>query len=128
MTSEQRASLTPEQVQGIEDMNEIRGKLPPEARYKYDAQGRVIEKRERNMLHEQTTTIEYNDRGDIEKKREAFTDNSVNIEGNQLPQGTDVCYSYQYDSYGNWTERTMTVASNGSSVHTSCNRRVLTYY
>jgi len=132
MTPEQRGSLTPEQVQGIEEkMNKIRGKLPPEARYKYDAQGRVIEKRERNVLHEKTTTIEYNDRGDIVRKRQTFTDNSVNIQGNRPPQDSDARYSYQYDSFNNWTEKVVTVdcgADRATQSTTSTTRRTITYY
>jgi YD repeat-containing protein len=127
MTPEQKASITPEQAQDlIKGVNARLGKLPPETKYKYDAQGRLIEKRERNMPFAHTTTIDYNDRGDIERKRETFTDTSVIIR-NELPDA-DVHYSYQYDSYGNWTERTMTVANNGSSVSTSRTRRVLAYY
>jgi hypothetical protein len=127
MTPEQRASLTPEQVQEIERMNEIRGKLPPDARYKYDDQCRVIEKRERNILHEHTTTIEYNDHGEIERKREAYTDNSVNIQGNRQPEDTDIRYSYQYDSFNNWTEKVVTFDF-GVHLRLSTTRRTITYY
>jgi hypothetical protein len=128
MTPEQKAAWPPEEAQAwAKQLNEMRGKLPPETRYKCDEQGRVIEKRDRNRLFAQTTTIDYNDRGDIERKHETFTDKSVLIR-NELPEDTDVHYSYQYDSYGNWTERTMTVANDGSSVYTSRTRRVLTYY
>src|SRR5215467_9425293 len=39
-----RSALTPEQAQDwAKELNEMRGKLPPETRYKYDSQGRLIE-------------------------------------------------------------------------------------
>jgi len=128
MTPEQKAALTPEQAQAMaKQLNEMRGKLPPRTRYKYDPLGRLIEKRDRDILYEHTTAIEYNDQGDIGRKRETYTDNSVNIRGNWVPQDIDTHYSYQYDSFGNWTEKVVTYNS-GSNSTTSTTRRTITYY
>jgi hypothetical protein len=129
MTPEQRTTLTPEQVQAIaKQLNEMRGKLPPRTRYKYDAQGRLIEKRDRDILYEHTTAIEYNDQGDIKRRRETYTDNSVNAQGNRLPEDMDTRFSYQYDSY-NWTEKVVTcTGSPASRSWASTTRRTITYY
>jgi len=128
MTPEQKAAVTPEGAQAYaKELNEMRGKLPPETKYKYDAKGRLIEKRERTRFVEQTTTIEYNDRGDIERKRETFTNNSVNIKGNWVPEDSETRYSYQYDSFNNWTERVKSVDI-GSNSMTWTTRRTITYY
>jgi len=120
MTPEQKAAMTPEQAQAwAKQLNEIRGKLPAETRYKYDAQGRLIEKRERIAgTFEHTTTIDYNDRGDIERKRETF--------GGR--EDSDVRYSYQYDSFNNWTEKVVSYDFGPSRSWTSTTRRTITYY
>lgn len=99
------------------------------------------------MFFEQTTTIEYNNHGDKERERQTFKNNSVfprgaswtfDDEGNTvvsnpkpedtqrdyLPADTDVRYSYQYDSFNNWTERVVT-REDGSK---STARRTITYY
>jgi len=104
-----------------------RPKKTIKTRCKYDAQGRLIEKRERNILFEQTTTIDYNDRGDIARKRETYTDNSVNIQGNRQRDDTDTRFSYQYDSYNNWTEKVVTLDF-GSESRTWTMRRTITYH
>jgi len=128
MTPEQKAAFTPEGAQAYaKELNEMRGKLPPETRYKYDSQGRLIEKRERNVLREQTTTIEYNDHGDIERRRETFTDNSENIQGIRVPEDREERYSYQYDSFNNWTQKVVTYDF-GSESTTETTRRTITYY
>jgi hypothetical protein len=149
LTPEQQASFPPEQMQGlIKGMNAMeRGKLPPETTYKYDAQGRLIRTLERNMFCEQTTTIEYNNQGDIARERRTFKNNSImpvgaswsfDDEGNPvvsnpnperterdyLPPDTDVRYTYQYDSFNNWTEKVVTL-DDGSK---STTRRTITYY
>jgi hypothetical protein len=131
MTPQQKPAFTPEQAQASaqEFKEAMRGKLPPRTRYKYDAQGRLIEKQERDMIFEHTTTIDYNDHGDIEERRETYTDKSVNAEGNRLPEDMDTRYSYQYDSY-NWTERVVTCESGATESRswTSTTRRTITYY
>jgi YD repeat-containing protein len=130
MPPEQIAALTPEQAQAMaQELKEaMYGKLPPGIRYKYDAQGRVIEKRERNIFEEQTTTIDYNDRGDIARKRETFTDNTLNVQGNHQPsEDREIRYSHKYDRFNNWTEKVITYDS-GSNSSTLTTRRTITYY
>src|SRR5262249_22180744 len=119
---EQKAAWPPEKAQAwAKELNEERrGKLPPETRYKYDSQGRLIEKRERSKFVEQTTTIDYNARGDIERRRETFTDNP-------LLEDRETRYAYQYDSFNNWTEKVVTYDFRSEST-TSTTRRTITYY
>jgi YD repeat-containing protein len=137
MTPEQRASLTPEQIQEFTDsINAMaRGKLPVGTSYAYDSQGRLTQMRERNMLLEHTTTIVYSQQGDKVRERQTFKSNSVipigpsnsepqAPEGDYLPRDTVVRYVYQYDSFGNWTEKVET-RDDGSKVTT---RRTITYY
>ena len=110
LTPVQKAALTPEQAQAFAQ--------PPETRYKYDAQGRLIEKQQRNKPFDRTTTIDYNDRGDIARELDTFQGNRVL---------SDVRYSYQYDSFNNWTEKVVT-RNIGSGSMTLTTRRTITYY
>jgi hypothetical protein len=119
--------------------------------YSYDAHGRIVESRERNFAFEKITTILYNAQGDKYEERRAITNNcafpagvSIGIDENgslvfeqsqagesssaDFPSGqSEIHYSYQYDSYGNWVEQTVNHSSRPEgplSVH----RRKLTYY
>jgi len=116
--------------------------------YTYDAQNRIRERHLRILFFETVTTIAYNDHGDIvEERTTSIRDStgpgrgpfSIDDNGNliptqeaseapappePLPATSEVRYTYQYDSYGNWTERTLT-RSDGFSLAT---RRQLTYY
>lgn len=129
MTPEQKAAWHAEEAEAVaKQLDERqRGKLPPESRYKYDARGRLIKKLERDMFQEHTTTIDYNDRGDIERRRETYTDNSVNVRENRLPEDRETRYAYQYDSFGNWTEKVVALDF-GSGSTTETTRRTITYY
>jgi YD repeat-containing protein len=112
--------------------------------YTYDAQNRIRERHLRILFFETVTTIAYNDRGDIAEERRTSISKpkpgpfSIDENGNliptqeaseapaqpDLPTQPETRYTYQYDSYGNWTERTIT-RSDGFSLAT---RRQLTYY
>jgi hypothetical protein len=124
MTPEQKAAWPPEQAQAFaKEINERCGKLPPETRYKYDSQGHLIEKRERSAFVEQTTTIDYNDRGDVTRRLMTFT------AGDRPSQvALDTHYSYQYDRFNNWTEKVVTDDAGGSRKRESTTRRTITYY
>ena len=144
MPPEQRPC--PERMQVFaKGMNVIdRGKLPLGTKYTYDDQDRLVQKRERNALDEQTTIIEYNKQGDRSRWRQTFKDNSVvpmgakwcfdedgnpvitdpGPEGNYRRTDIDIRYAYQYDSYGNWTEK---VESRNDELE-FITRRTITYY
>jgi hypothetical protein len=119
--------------------------------YSYDARGRIVESRERNFAFEKITTILYNAQGDKYEERRAITNNcafpggvSIGIDENgssvfeQSQAGesssggfpseeSEIHYSYQYDSYGNWVEQTLNHGSRADEP-LSVNRRRLTYY
>jgi hypothetical protein len=122
---ERRAQLGPEGLQAFSEQLNNLGKGPEGATYKYDSQGRVIKKFERNMIFEHTTKIIYNEHGDKAEELQTFKDNTAGPEHpRHVPSDTDVRYSYQYDRYGNWTAKIET-RDDGSSL-TTC--RTITYY
>lgn len=116
--------------------------------YAYDSQGR----RAKVILHQGsmgdfTRTYSYNDHGDVVEEKTTLTKHpsmptgvtfSLDESGNLVPdkppsewpsqpdfsQQPAVRYTYQYDSYGNWTEQTM----NRSDSPPYTRRRELTYY
>jgi hypothetical protein len=106
-----------------------------EISYVYDAQGRMIEKRERlGRSLEIVTAITYNEHSD--KLREMISQSGdPNVPkgvspggdtGAVLPQRTERKYSYRYDAFGNWTEQAVTSAdSAGPAIVT---RRTLKYF
>jgi YD repeat-containing protein len=136
MPPDQRVSLSPDQMKELSEFFDALGKTETGTTFTYDDQGRVTHTRERNILEDKTTSILYNERGDKIRERTTFKNNSVvpigvpssaspeRSERSRLHPDSDIRYDYQYDSYGNWTERTETRAD-GSSAYT---RRVLTYY
>ena len=128
----------------------FRGRRESGTVYSYDTQDRIISTRETNSFFEKTTTVAYDDQGDKAEERTTYADNaaipigvsySVDSEGNltpgepaaveprqfPLPEESEARYSYQYDSFGNWTELTMT-AGVGSAASATVRRRTLTYY
>jgi len=123
MPPEKRASLSPDQIQAIQEWKGLNA-LGTEAgrTFAYDAKGRITQTRERDLIGEKKTTILYNEQGNKAHERTTFKKNPEIPTG--VPLDSDLRYAYQYDSYGNWTERTETRAE-GSSEYT---RRMLTYY
>jgi hypothetical protein len=100
--------------------------------------------------NEKTTTILYNDHGDAVEVCTTVADNAVvpagvscsfDEEGNLTPSETpsatpgrlplppreEVHYSYQYDSYGNWSQQT-TTRGPGPGTPAGVRHRILTYY
>jgi YD repeat-containing protein len=122
----------------------VAGKL-----YSYDSQGRLTKVTETNFVFEKTTTLSYNEHGDISQEVEVSADNaalpvgvsySIDGEGKLIPSQFDaeppptfvpersnVRYGYQYDSFGNWTERIATGRSD-SAAPLNVRRRTITYY
>lgn len=126
MPPEERALLGPEEIQAFSDFsvnNLVKG--PEGANYEYDSQGRVKKKVERDMFFEHTTTILYNEHGDKAREIQTFKDNTAgSAHLSHMPSDSDTRYSYQYDSYDNWTEK-VEIHDDGSSFTT---RRTITYY
>ena len=142
--AEQRELMTPKHIQMMSKGLAALSKEPPKTTYSYDDEGRVTRTLQRSMASEVLTTIRYNEHGDRIEEDQKFSDISrfgVGVpisfdsqgepvptkqkpEGQTVPQGTVVKYSYQYDQYGNWTERVPSVANQPARV----TRRTLTYY
>src|SRR6266513_2077998 len=149
---EERAQLSPEQIKQMN--NEmgalLGGKAKAGTSYTYDAQNRITKMRERNMVFEKTTTILYNAQGDKAEERTTFTGNSVmpvgvpysiDKDGTRVPsepvaevpasagvpEDSEIHYTYQYDSYGNWTEQTVNHGS-GPDEPINVHHRKLSYY
>jgi hypothetical protein len=97
-----------------------------ERSYFYDDEGRVIQRLKRMGNLNQDETITYNEHGD-----EAVT---VTVRSGSLDprmpdldnERSEVNYLYEYDSHGNWTERTTTNSHGMSDPNTQ--RRTLAYY
>jgi hypothetical protein len=152
-SDEERAKLDDK---GMEALNKgakamLSGLRGSGSSYSYDAHGRIVESRERNFAFEKITTILYNAQGDKSEERTAIRDNracpgdaSISIDENgslvfeqsQAGESTsagfpseesEIHYSYQYDSYGNWMEQTLNHDSRPAEP-LSVNRRRLTYY
>ena len=145
MPAEERALLTPEYAQMMSKGFAALSKEPPKTTYRYDDEGRLTRMLQRSMAFEVLTTIRYNEKGDRIEERKKYRDNSkfgvgvpisfdsqgepvpqteTKPENRILPPDEIVKYSYQYDQYGNWTERVASVADQPSRV----TRRTLTYY
>jgi len=144
MSPEKRALFPTEQMEALNRV--LAGKKPSQTTYKYDAQGRLIKTLERRNIVEKTETFQYNEHGDRIEVRTTYKENSAILIGvpysfdekgkptptrapepaeqSHLPADSEVRYTYQYDSHGNWTERTE--ARDGSTAMTT--RRTLTYY
>jgi hypothetical protein len=152
MSPEERNRLSPTMMQAMNKaMAAIsRGQREAGKFYNYDAQGRVTQIRETNFAFEKTTTIQYNDHGDEVEVDTTIADNavvparvsySVDEGGNvtpiavsgaeperpPLPPPEEIHYSYEYDSYGNWTQQTTTQGP-GSGTPAGARQRTLTYY
>ena len=116
----------------------------------YDSQGRVTEMRDRNFALDTVTTTSYNEHGDKSEERVTQTSNlahpellafSIGEDGTIIPdldlEGTSRAtifeFRYEYDQYGNWTERTTTyslqlVDGRESGESSTVDHRTLTYF
>jgi len=119
-----------------------------EISYSYDAQGRMTEKQKRGgVFGTETTRMTYNEHGDkAEEHTTALMNPDVGREfslqenGTMIPVGTprpvpppmesETRYTYQYDSYGNWVEQSVSSRSNLNEPFrpSVTYRRTLTYY
>jgi YD repeat-containing protein len=144
---ELRLTLNPEQAKSVGAF--LAGGLYNAAiSYLYDTRGHVKERhRSGGVFGEEVTTSTYNDHGDIESERttsmmnpEAGREYSLTEAGAMIPVGqpqpaqppltNEAQYNYQYDSFGNWTEKATLVRSRPDAQweSRSINLRKLTYY
>jgi YD repeat-containing protein len=91
--------------------------------YVYDDQGRVSEEHGDWGHSEKTITkTTYNDHGDTAEEFRTITHPPDSREEFHMR------YDYQYDSFGNWTERVMISRSNAGERSRTIHRREITYY
>jgi len=121
--------------------------------FTYDSQGRVTEVRDRNSASDSVTTTSYNEHGDKSEERMTTTSNlvfpagvalTIDEDGTLIPDSDPpppgpertllniTEFRYEYDQYGNWTERTVVnrqvVDSSESGEYSTLYRRTLTYF
>lgn len=121
--------------------------LNGQSSYKYDSEGRAIEKHiTGGMQGDEITSLRYNDHGDVtdEQKVRTFTPDqggefSLDDAGNVISvkqskphvlTDSDTHYAYEYDVEGNWTQKAMSVRSAAGAEYKPAMtiRRTLTYY
>lgn len=91
--------------------------------YDYDDQGRVSEKHDDfGRSDSEISKITYNDLGD--EAEEVRTRSHPP----RPPEEYDTHFTYHYDSFGNWTERTASYAPTGTEPLRIIDRREITYY
>jgi hypothetical protein len=106
--------------------------------YRYDGQGRQVEKCTlQGGLGRDVTTREYDDHNNptIEVQEITSTDMQADASGNLQPGKSksfknEWRYDYKYDSFGNWTERIVSVRpeSNADFRPNNIERREIRYY
>ncbi|MDP9337898.1 MAG: hypothetical protein M3P45_03415 [Acidobacteriota bacterium] len=110
--------------------------------YRYDAEGRLVEKRlyVGATFRETITETAYNHHSDKSEERTTiFGDHILQNGGLDAPtavasgtpsQDSLVRYSYKYDTFGNWTEQTLSVQSGPSEhfVGSTVTCRTISYY
>jgi YD repeat-containing protein len=149
-SAEERAQLNDKQLEAMNKATKsmLSGRSGTGISYAYDAQGRVTKIHDRNFALEKVSTISYNEHGDRSAVHDTIPVNStvpvgvpfsVDENGTLIPSNPaaeptefpeisgEVRYTYQYDSYGNWTEQTAHQSSTPEG-SLSVRHRTLTYY
>jgi hypothetical protein len=106
--------------------------------YRYDANGRLVERTSRmGTLSEDRTTYEYSDHEHPIAETSLSRSHGVDADDNGAVRTIDeddhrhhARFDYQFDSYGNWTERICSGRSDQQPEFQRSNieRRTLTYY
>jgi hypothetical protein len=117
-----------------------------ESSYKYDPQGRVVEKhRALGAMGDELTKTAYNDHGDVSDEvtvgmegPDSGTEFGIDEHGNMVPTTQskkpassqyETRYNYEYDAQGNWTKKTMsTRQGQGEFKISTVINRSLSYY
>jgi hypothetical protein len=117
-----------------------------ESAYKYDSEGRVVEKhRTGGVMGNELTKTAYNDHGDVSDEvtigmdgPDWGTEFGIDEHGNMVPVSqskrpdpsqNEIRYTYEYDAKGNWTKKTMsTRQGQGEFKISTVISRTLSYY
>jgi hypothetical protein len=94
---------------------------PVETSYTYDADDRVIRRLTQMGDFEEEESKTFNEQGDLDWTRTLMIRNGIADD-----ERSEFRYLYQYDSHGNWTERTTINCSRPDDPNTQ--RRTLAYY
>jgi YD repeat-containing protein len=111
-----------------EQLKQVLGKgshSPSSIAFTYDEQGRIVRKTRRVFNMEFVTDITNNQQGD------PLLEITRTTHDNGAPQEySEAHYAYQYDSRGNWTEKTdsYTSTAGGTPITSLTARRTLTYF
>jgi hypothetical protein len=97
-----------------------------ERTYVYDEQGRLAERHMRMGPIGEDITLRYNERGDIAQSMRATSPLPIELGGHTEP-ALRCSNVYEYDEYGNWTDRTQTSQCGGHETKRT-HVRQLTYY
>ena len=154
MPAEQRSRIDDKQLEAMNKAMKamMSGKNGTGTSFVYDSQGRLTEVRDRNWASDSVTTTSYNEHGDISGERRTIKSNlayphsvayTIDEDGTLIPDRSDgvsdpppvpertmlniIEYRYEYDQYGNWTERTV-VYRQESYEQSTVYRRTLTYF
>jgi len=106
--------------------------------YAYDQMGRLLERTRRiGSLSEERTTFRYDDQdnpideiSEVHSRDMDIDDAGVVHAKEEEPRVQHLCFDYQYDAQGNWTERIVWVRTGPQSEFRCSNieRRTITYY
>ena len=96
--------------------------------YTYDAQGRITHTRRSVFSEPEEIETSYNDHGD--QAGEITRSSTPDRENARRPQYSEVHYSYQYDTHGNWTQQTTSYRNSTDEPFQASTetRRTLTYH
>jgi YD repeat-containing protein len=151
-SAEERAQLNDKQLEAMNTAMKsmFSGRSGAGISYTYDAQSRVTKIHDRNFAFDKVTTTSYNEQGDKSEERTTLAGNStvpvgvafsVDENGTLIPdkrateptelpewlREQEIRYAYQYDSYGNWTQQTVSLRSTPNETSYDLYRK-LTYY
>jgi hypothetical protein len=138
--AEMRSEILKSMGTSLQDLREQLTKLmsgkaePYSIAYDYDAQGRVEHTRRRIFNKEDVIENTYNEHGDkaseITRTTRTGSGGGQSASAANVPQYSEVRYSYQYDHHGNWTEELVSYRSSPAGTFESSTRRQrsLTYY
>jgi hypothetical protein len=95
--------------------------------YRYDAQGRCIEKEVRTPFHGERQTTTYNEDGDAREIQRTPLDFGIEI---SPKRPWALHFSYEYDAFGNWLIRRVETHTSDTdeTTHRDETRRRVTYW
>lgn len=137
--AEMRSKILEESGASIEQLREHLTKLmggqagPTSMHYTYDKNGQIKQTVRRIFNEEETIDVTYNEHGDKEREitrtKQVGGDTENGTPPARLPY-SEVRYSYDYDTHGNWTRQTISYRSSedGAFQASTETRREISYF